>query len=337
VSLSAILTILTVALEKHYPYIRRQLELATQLNPGVPFKLIVVDNSGAGEPGLVLEDPRCSVRAGVARDDNLSTDYRGSYHHAAALNSALGEVDTRFLLVLDPDLFPVYRNWISDCIEHMTRRGLSVFGVPWYYRWYRKYRYYPCVHFMLIDLQRIDRSELDFTPALKQDHERESSALHGFFRRLAPTLYARFLIATRRDTGWRIHHRFAHRVGHRHGVAQPVIDVSAEIVKPKHLASADGQRRERLTPRRWSFLPAPGEYLEPGGAPGFEHTSFGQLAPEKFVWRGSPFAFHLRGNVRDVMNGEFGRDIEAEALEGLFGRLARSPSWTEWAREEAQA
>jgi hypothetical protein len=332
--LPASLTILTVVLEKHYRYVQRQLDLATRLNPGAEFRLLVVDNSGGGAPGPVVEDPRCTVLAGTPTDDSLSTDYRGSYHHAAALNSAVAHVDTRYLLVLDPDLFPIYRNWIGDCIDHMQRRGLSVFGVPWYYRWYRKYRYFPCVHFMLIDLERIDRSQLDFTPALKQDHQREESAAHGVFQGIAPILYARALIGTRRDTGWRVHQRYGRRP---HGLAQPVIDVGREIVKPKHLATLDGQRRERLAPRRWSFLPAPGEYLEPEDAPGFDHPAFARLEPEKFVWRGAPFAFHLRGNVRDTMNGEFGRDIEGEALDDLLGRVERDPAWSDWSRTGAAA
>ena len=333
--MSANLTILTVVIQKHYSYVQRQLDLAARLNPDTPFKLIVVDNASLSDSGLVLDDARCRVLPGVARDENLSTDYRGSYHHATALNSAIKEVDTRFLLILDPDLFPVYNNWIGECIEHMQKRDLSVFGVPWYYRWYRKYRYFPCVHFMMLDLDKIDRSRLDFSPALKQDHEREDSSLHNLFHRLSPGLYARFLIGTRRDTGWRMYDRFAGRRGSRHGLALPVIDVAKEIVKPKHLASAAGQRRERMAPRRWSFLPAPGEYLEPGQAPGFEHRAFRLLEPEKFVWRGAPFAFHLRGNVRDVMNGEFGRDIEANVLEDLFRRVSEAPAWTDWSRTEA--
>jgi hypothetical protein len=333
--LSADLTILTVVIRKHYGYVARQLELADRLNPGAAYKMIVVDNTGAGRPELEVDDPRCRVLPGAPRDESLSTDYMGSYHHAAGLNSALGEVDTRFLLVLDPDLFPVYRNWIAECIEHMQHRGLSVFGVPWYYRWYRKYRYYPCVHFMLIDLHKIDLRSLDFTPALAQDHKREDSAAYELIKRIAPVTYTRMLIGTRHDTGWRIHQTYARRSGHGHGLARPVIDVASEIIKPKQLATAAGQRRERKQPRRWSFLPAPGEYLEPGDAPGFGHWAFEQLEPERFVWRGAPFAFHLRSNVRDLVNAEHGRDIEAEALDDLFGRIGRSPAWTDWDRPGA--
>jgi hypothetical protein len=329
--LPANLTIVTVVIRKHYGYIQRQLDLADALNPGGEFRMIVVDNARGD---LAVEDPRCTVLHGGPADQSLSTDYRGSYHHAAALNQAIAQVDTRYLLVLDPDLFPIYRNWMADCIDHMQRRDLSVFGVPWYYRWYRKYRYFPCVHFMLIDLQKIDRAQLDFTPALKHDHERESSSAHGLFQRLAPILYSRALIGTRRDTGWQVHLRHGH---HRHGLAHPVIDVAREINKPKHLTTAEGRKRERLAPGRWSFLPAAGEYLEPEHAPGFDHPAFARLAPERFVWRGAPFAFHLRGNVRDVMNNEFGRDIEAEVLQDLFEQVGQASAWTDWSRAGAAA
>lgn len=335
--MSADLTVLTVVIRKHYGYVARQIELAERLNPGASFRFIVVDNTSTDRPGLTVDDPRCTVLPGAARDDSLSTDYMGSYHHAAGLNSALGQVDTRFLLILDPDLFPIYRNWIGACIEHMQRRNLSVFGAPWYYRWYRKYRYYPCVHFMLIDLEKVDLSGLDFTPTLADDHRREASPVHQLIRSIAPVTYGRLLIGTRHDTGWRVHRDYAGRPGHGHGLARPVIDVGVEIVKPKHLATAEGQRRERRKSRRWSFLPAAGEYLEPDQAPGFGHWAFEQLAPERFVWRGAPFAFHLRRNVRDLVNAEHGRDIEAEALEDLFGRIEQAPVWTDWAHAGAPA
>jgi hypothetical protein len=188
---------------------------------------------------------------------------------------------------------------------------------------------------MLIDLERVDLKRLDFTPALVADHRREQTPFWELLRKVAPVTYARLLIGTRHDTGWRVHHDHARHPDHAHGLARPVIEAGAEIVKPKHLATAEGQRRERALPRRWSFLPAAGEHLEPDQAPGFDHWAFGRLEPERFVWRGAPFAFHLRSNVRDLVNAEHGRDIEAEALDDLFGRINGSPAWTDWARAEA--
>lgn len=323
------LSIITVVIQKHYPYVARQIELFDALNPGGQYEFIVMDNTSTETTGLAIADPRCQVLPGAPRNDSLSEDYRGSYHHAAALNMAMKQVKSRFAVVIDPDLFVIYRNWIEECRAHMKAHDLAVFGVPWHYRWYRKYRYFPCVHFVMIDLEKVDKAGIDFTPALIQDHRREGSALHSWIRGKAPHLYNRSLIETRHDTGWRLQHDWGGRGRHRH--ALPVIHLDSELTKPKHLRTDEGRRMERRLPSRWSYLPRPEEYVEPSQAPGFRHPAFKYLTPEKFVWRGAPFAFHMRRNVRDVMHGGNDRDIEAVELENLFRDVVSRPVWTEWA------
>ena len=204
------LTILTVVLNGHYPYVRQQIELIEALNPGAPFKMVVVDNSSHGEPELKIDDPRCVVIGGVEPDMTLPEHGRGSYHHAAALKLGLAHVDTPWLLVLDPDFFVVYRNWIAEVTEHMRARRLKLFGAPWHYAWSRKWRYFPCVHFLMIDVSQVGLDELDFTPDLHKDEE-DASALHQWLRGHAPVLRNRLLLESRRDTGWPLH-REVHRV-----------------------------------------------------------------------------------------------------------------------------
>lgn len=84
----------------------------------------------------------------------------------------LKHVDTPYLLVLDPDLFVTCPHWIVECLDHRERRRLRFFGVPWHARWYRKWRGFPCVHFLLIDLRQVDIGELDFTPDIVKDEAR---------------------------------------------------------------------------------------------------------------------------------------------------------------------
>ncbi|HEY5409564.1 MAG TPA: hypothetical protein VIJ94_02445, partial [Caulobacteraceae bacterium] len=84
----------------------------------------------------------------------LLSKFLASYHHAAGLNLAIENVRTRYAVVIDPDLYVVRPNWLKDVIEHMSVHGLAVFGVPWNPRWYQKFRYFPCTHLMVIDLQK---------------------------------------------------------------------------------------------------------------------------------------------------------------------------------------
>jgi len=293
------LTILTVVLEQHYGYIAEQLRLIETLNPATPFKLLVVDNSGSGPPGLQIDHPHCEVIAGVEPDLALPEHGRGSYHHAAALNMALERVSTPWLLVLDPDYFVVYRNWIAEVLDHMRRRSLALFGAPWHYSWNRKWRYFPCVHFLMIDLARVGLGELDFTPALVGDAETSSSPLHRWMREHAPILRNRMLLESRRDTGWRLHQRF--RRSRAADVTLPVVDTRTEFRSPARLETGFGRWLELRMPRRISFLPAPGTYLEADRAAAFRHPAIRALAPERFGWRGAPFAVHLRGHMRQDM------------------------------------
>ena len=324
------LTILTVVLEAHYRYIAQQLELIEALNPATPFKLLVVDNSGPGEPGLKIDDPRCEVIAGVDQDLSLPEHGRGSYHHAAALNLALTRVDTPYLLVLDPDFFVLYRNWIAEVWEHMRRRTLKLFGAPWHYGWNRKWRYFPCVHFLMIDLSKVGLEELDFTPDLLADAELSNSPLQLWLKDHAPILRNRLLLESRRDTGWRLHQKFGGTSAA--DVTLPVLDSRVEFRSPARLQTPFGRWLERRLPRRRSFLPAPGTYVESDQAPAFKRASIRSLAPERFVWRGAPFAVHLRGNMREDMRTSANpRYKERAATKELLDAVAGSSSWADWA------
>ena len=326
-SAAAELTILTVGIQKHYEYLRRQIEMIDALNPGADYRFLAVDNAALGKPNLVMDDPRCTVLAGVDAAP-LPEQGRGSYHHAAALNMAIRTVRTRYALVLDPDLFVVYRNWIGDCIEHMRNRDLGFFGTPWHSRWYRKWRGFPCVHFLLIDLHKVPVEEIDFTPALVEDLDADASPQSAWLKTHAPLLYSRLLIETRRDTGWMLNHRFRRR--YKVDLLQPVLDMDKELTRPIHLQTPRGRRFERRLPRRWSFLPSPGSYVPVGDAPGFAGAPFKALGPEQFVWRGAPFCFHLRRNVRDNVWGRDDQDVERDDLQLLLRQVAYDRPWTDW-------
>jgi hypothetical protein len=322
------LTIVTVCTEKHFRYIPLQLALLDSLNPGGGWRMIAVDNSSVGTPRLFLDDPRCTVIAGVPADPAIPAACRGSYHHAAALNAVVRRVATRYMLVLDPDLFVVYRNWVAECLDHAERRRLSFFGVPWHPRWYRKERYVPCVHFLLIDLARVPAAAIDFTPAIAEETaRREKSAFDKWLRKHSPSQHARWILHSNNDTGWRLKRDFPDALME---TVHPVVDLSREVRKPKHLQKKWGRWLERRLPSRWSFLPELGTYATPSQAPGFGNRPIRLMEPEKFVWRGAPFAFHMRGQMREL-EGRRGRQKDGwDHLVGMLSGIERLPSWFEW-------
>lgn len=320
------LTILTVGIEKHYAYIRRQLQVIDALNPGADYRFLVVDNASLGIPALSIDDDRCEVLAGVD-PDALPVEGRGSYHHAAALNMAIRMVKTRFALVIDPDLFAVYPNWIAECLDHMQRRDLAFFGVPWHSRWYRKWRDFPCVHFLLMDLAKVPVEEVDFTPAIVEDRRMDDSPRSTWMKKHLGVIYSHLLIETRRDTGWMLRERFK---GAKVDLALPVVNLASELTKPKYLQSARGRWLERRLPPRWRFLPAPGTCVFTEDAPGFANAAFRELEPEKFVWRGAPFAFHMRRNVRDKVFGRHDQGLEEPALAAVLEQVSQGRPWVDW-------
>lgn len=130
------------------------------------YQWIIVDNTPEKEIGKPrIQDENCLILEGTQLDLSLPKKVRGSYHHAAALNKTLAHIKTRFVLFLDPDFYTIaQKNWIETIIQYMLNNNLSFFGVPWHPKYTNKYRYFPCVHCLFIDLKKVPIQTLDFTP-----------------------------------------------------------------------------------------------------------------------------------------------------------------------------
>lgn len=356
------LSILMVVVQKHYEYIRHQIGLFDRFNAKELWQMTVVDNSTIRQSELLINDTRCKIVAGVPSDPHKPQNCRASYQHAAALNRYIKVVDTRFLLILDPDFFVIYRNWIRESIDHMLKNKLCFFGAPWHPRWYSKYRSYPAVHFLLIDRERINTDKLDFMPAIIEapaigdrwlKKSIKSPETIGTFRQTAfvsqvskissgwgwilnilynslPLLLSRHRIHSSKDTGWRLWHDFGRKKKYSANIILPVFDIKRDLTKPRHLQTTWGRRLERLFPSRWSFLPAPGTYVTPKRAVGFKLPEFKVLKPECFVWRGAPFAFHLRLHVRNKNDCADDTHNHECMLNDLFEKLNELPIWFLW-------
>ena len=156
---------LTIVSVYHNELSKRLLELNGEftrtMNPGSDFVWLVGDNT----PQNFL--PKI--------DENIFTivpnkeDYHGlgSHQHAGAINKCLKEVKTRFVLSLDSDFYIVRNEWINDVLGYMKARGLAFFGVTYHTQDYPKYRYFPSVVCMFVDLEKVPLETLDFTPQME--------------------------------------------------------------------------------------------------------------------------------------------------------------------------
>ena len=298
-------------------YVALNQRLTRFLNPDAPAQWIVVTND-TKKPARVaplLEEG--TILLGRAAADR-SLDFPKGRHHAAGLHQIIERVTTRFLLVLDPDFFIVRRNWIAGCLTHMLERELSFFGAPHHPRRASKFRYFPSVMCTFVDLNRVERRELDFNPGRyhaitaagrAERHERRRGGLHvasALKRAIRETRHfvgRPSYIGKVQDTGYRIHERFSADTAHRSDCVTPVL--RREVEWPEAFASTSPVALLRrlylsppLLPESFSILPRARDYTT---TQGFQESGFPAVTAhdwEEHMWRGEPFGFHVTRHSR---------------------------------------
>ncbi|MBI1974277.1 MAG: glycosyltransferase [Candidatus Zambryskibacteria bacterium] len=160
------LTICTVSYG-HRSLIETNIKFIKKINPNFSVNWVIVENTpeGKGDRFDIGETGNIKVIKGM--ENNFQGIAKASQHHASGLNTAIQEVKTRFALILDPDFYIVRNNWIEEVVKHMKKNNLAFFGAPYNPKRYLKYRYFPCIHCMFIDLEKVPQGELDFTPQYK--------------------------------------------------------------------------------------------------------------------------------------------------------------------------
>jgi hypothetical protein len=300
------------------PYVALNQRLTRFLNPHTPVQWIVVANdtkkpqrlaSQVDQGTLVLE------RAPVDR----SKDFPKGAHHAAGLQKAIAATTTRFLLLIDPDFFIVRPGWIDECLTHMLEEKLSFFGAAHDPRRVSKFRYFPSVMCTFVDLDRVDRNLLDFSPGsyhpLTRDGRRERrEQREGRFR--APAAFRRVFreiqhfalrpsyLGKVQDTGYRIHERFHRDSHHRAEHATPVLrpDVEWPSAFPRRTSLVAAIRRFHLSPpllpESFSLIPRRPGYVTSSGFRECGFPMVSDLGWEEHMWRGAPFGFHVTRHSR---------------------------------------
>ena len=291
-------------------------ELTRQLNSTADWSWIVVENSPekSGDT-LQARDSRFHVVNGSANVH--SGPGRGSYHHAAGLGKSLEYVRTRFALFLDPDFYIVRERWIGDVTRYMDREGLSFFGAPYHPKWIGKYRYFPSLHCLFVDLSKISRDDLDYTPAM-----REAAFMEMIRRRFLKRFFGpRALVGISRDTGYRIYRRSRRDRRIRHECVTPVLRPRQSDPDGGARSTSLGKGLAKLIPDGLSLVPKkPGYFTETGFRDlGFEDVS--AVGWEEYLWKGEPFGFHLRWSSQDPGDQERDRRELARVIQKTTERV----------------
>jgi hypothetical protein len=289
----AALTICTVSFDS-WGWLVLHMGLARRLAPEAELHWVVADNApGSTRPALPAGVDVRVVPGAPFPDRPYAA---GSYHHGAGLNATLAHVRTRHALFLDPDFFVVRPHWPGGVLAHMEERGLAFFGAPWHPRWTHKVRYFPCAHCLFVDGARAPLASLDFRPDYEEvpGHARRKEslplrgrALRQVLRIIDPLrLRKRRLVASSRDSSWRIYDRYARDPARPNECLQPVFD--------------PGRTRalEVLLPDRLRLVPGRPGYFARAGFAARGLPDLAALGCEEFLWRDEPFGFHVRSQPK---------------------------------------
>lgn len=290
--------IVTVSGPADEPFVQLNIEAIRRKNSTDNIQIYVIDN------GKFIENPDgiksvldATVVDGVAQRSSIPVSYRGSYQHADALGKFFKKqnISQRYLLIIDPDFYVVMDNWIRDITDYMQKHDLAFFGAPWHPRWYSKYRYFPCVHFMCIDTNKVDIKTLDFSPHLPIK-ELASSLKPSPIINIAKLLYfmtlQRRVIGKSKDTGYYIFKQFSSK--HKIGLLQPVMAVGINFIQAKLFQLRFFIFLEKLFPDRFSYFPKGHGYYTEKGFAEYGLSDLSSLGWEEFIWQNAPFGFHLR-------------------------------------------
>jgi hypothetical protein len=298
------------------PWLEINWELASRLNPGADLTWLVAENSPPGSNLRVdTVDPHVKVLPGAAFERRVYAS--GSYHHGRAMNLLVHYIRSRFVLFCDPDFYIVKTGWVSEILKHMTAGGLAVFGAPWHPKWVYKQRYFPCVHCMFVDLERVRKKDLDFEPDYESvpAHARDpadSKQMKSWAKLPDPLkLRKRRYIGTSRDVSWRIGARLSGDPSLRMECLQPVFHPRGERL-PRYV---DWLMPDRLsiTPKRKSYFTE--RRFQDYGLPDLDARGW-----EEFLWQGEPFGFHVRSQPK-VKERQSLESHLAEVVD-ILGRLS---------------
>jgi hypothetical protein len=328
---------------------RLQAEIAKRFDPE-PIEALIPDAQVIPGPSLQDTFERVFAETAAVQPDaverrRLLEKYLASYHHAEALSLALARVTTRYAVVVDPDFYVVRPDWIAAALARMDEAGLAAFGAPWSPRWYQKFRGFPCTHLMVLDLERRPWSRDMLAPDLVGGGRRYASPvwtdyprarargrasaaaylLRHAFAAVSEGLRQRASIGASRDTGYRLALDFARDPALKAETLTPVFAPQDGFMPAAVAGPQLSGPLEALAPDRWRYLPRGADRPSREGFKDKGYPDFRARGWEEFLWRGEPFAFHVRGEMRREPLGGVDAGELLEGLNAVLAKLGRPP------------
>ncbi len=251
-------------------------------------------------------------------------------------------VRTRFVLIADPDFYIVRPDWIRGVVGHMEVNRVGFFGAPWHPRWYRKYRYFPSVHCLFIDLASVESELLDFLPgtrAVTRRRRRREPGMGGLAEgdgknavswrgvaksasSLISNLWHRASVGASEDTGIGVFRRYGRAGQGSYECLVPTFRLDDDYAAPPPRRFSLGL--DLFLPDRLSYRPKRAGYYTTTRFRDVGFLDAARYGWEEFMWQGKPFGFHVRGHR-----------LRKRGLGDDSGRVAEALGSTGWVRLEA--
>lgn len=298
---------LTIISAYHSDNSRKLLErneaFARRFLGNVSWTWIAVDNTPSDYTGTHPDPARFNVIKGVPYAEYLQTlepwqrPISAGYHHVHAIHTGFANAKTRFVLILDGDLYVVYPNWLKEVLKYMSDHQVAMFGTPWHPRWWKKVRYYPIHHGLFIDTALVPLSDLDFYPKYQSAAELSDNKALWLeplmhipgLKWFAHALRGRLLIGSSKDASYAVYLRYK-RSSLKREMLTPVLHPYAQL---QPLSRIMHRIFDFMLPDRLSYTPRLGTYITRG----FKECGYPDadgMGWEEFMWRGKPFGFHMR-------------------------------------------
>lgn len=264
---------------KNEPFLLKNISLIKRMNQHFEGSILIINNDCDSEIRKLISD----INIKIIDNPEIHTSKKyinGSYHHADAINFGLQQLDSELAIIIDADFYVIFPDWINKVLEDMKNNELSIFGAPFNPKHYTKWRYFPCAHFIVIDLLKIKKNALDFTPSL-ESYNKLKYKLKKFF--VPFVLWQFFIVGKSKDTGFLVYSRFKNE---KYFSLIPVFKSSKTFFgKLKYLLSY-------ILPEQYSLFPKnKTSYTQTGF---LSNNNISNKEWEEYFWGNKPFALHFR-------------------------------------------
>lgn len=284
-------------------FLRYNIELTKQLNPDIKHNWLIIDNETSDMDNSNIKSlenlQSDTVSVSVIPGDSKSkyVNKSGGEHHAKALHIGLDYLSLKGVnLVLDPDFYILKKHWIKEVLGQMKENNLSFMGVPWNPKWYRKLRYFPTIHCLFINFDKVVKSDINFYPGKLKDEKmyisnyflsllnrkeenqkiKSSAEMSNFSKginkktckigKIITNQFSRLFVRTSLDTGWGLYKKFYKNPKYRWHAFTPVFNPKKEyplkcFVNFNLFLDKILPDRISLTPKKNSFVSLPDDTL----------------------------------------------------------------------------